>query len=109
MLKINLHARFGVGQVLPLPGLMLDQLIRHKKPHGVVRHGDSQTVSAGEIPLIGGRKPSGISTIGEVLQHRWIEIAAAVKSVRARRKPVRTSKEGDACGSIRSRKASSAR
>src|ERR1051325_364239 len=109
MLKINLPARFCVGQVLPLPGLLLDQLIGHKKSHFVVRHGDSQAFSAGEIALVGGRKARSISPVGEVLQHGWIEVAIAMKSVQARREPVRTSKDGDACGPIRSRKASAAR
>src|SRR5713226_209416 len=74
-----------------------------------MRHGNSQVVSTGKIPLIRAGKARGISPVGEVLQHGWIEIAVAVKSIHARRKSVLASKEGDACRSVRGRKASTTR
>src|SRR5262252_2527311 len=98
MLEIDLAVGFGVGDILALPGGLLDKLVRHEKAHGVMGYGDLQVVTAGRIAFVGTREACGVSAIGEVLQDWRVEIASGMKSVQASRKAILAANERDSRG-----------
>src|SRR5215472_13704254 len=108
ILKKDLAAGFRVGDVLSLTRILLHEFIGNEETDGVVRHGDAQAVSTGEIPFVGAREAGGVSTIGEVLQERRIEIAIGMKSVGGGGKAILAVNQGDSRGAIRGGETSAA-
>jgi len=90
MLKVDLPACLGILNILPLAGLLLHQLIRHKEANDIVRHAHTQTVARRKIPFVGNRVTLGISPVRVIRQHRRVEISLRVKPIAAGRKPVRS-------------------
>ena len=88
MLEENLAAGFDIGNVLALAGLLLDEFVGNQEAHDIVNDGEAQAVAFGKFALVGSGKAAGVAAIGEVGEHRRIEITIGVKTVAADRETV---------------------